>query len=257
MHWGIFEILVCGASLALLVIYWIAALGQRSSGRGWGHWRTACFSGGILLVLVALSPPIAEFAHHDLRGHMTQHLLLGMIAPLGLVLGAPVTLALRAGTRGFSRVLVRILRSPVARFVSNPLIAMVLNIGGMALLYLTPLYAAMLDNAWLHALVHWHFLVAGCLFTWAIAGPDPAPHRAGFRLRLLVMLLTMGSHAFLSKAMYAYGWPEGQGTDAVQSAARIMYYGGDLAEVLLVIALFSQASARRRNAMVFPSALRS
>jgi len=262
--WGIFEILLTGLSLLTLAAYLVAAYRQRickcSCKRGcerdckhrWSHWRTASFSSGIIVLLFALLPQTVEFAHHDLRGHMLQHLLLGMVAPLGLVFGAPVLLALRTGPRRFSRGLVRWLRSPFIAFISHPVTALVLNIGGMYLLYLTPLYAAMQESALLHALVHWHFLVAGCLFTWAIAGPEPAPQRPGWRFRLVVMFVAMATHAFLAKAMYAYGWPAGSGhnMEAIQSAAKIMYYGGDLTELVLVIALFAQQArcvVRRRQ----------
>lgn len=181
-----------------------------------------------------------------MRGHMAQHLLLGMFAPLGLVFGAPVTLALRSLPPRSGRTLVAVLRSRCVRLVSHPITAMFLNVGGMYLLYLTPLYAAMHESTALHALVHWHFLVAGCLFTWAIAGPDPAPHRPDKRFRLLVLFVSIGAHAFLSKAMYAYGWPSGahHSLEEIRAGAKIMYYGGDLAELLLVIALFAGGLTR-------------
>lgn len=242
MHWGFFEILLSGLSLLALSFYLMGVYQQRASRRKWSHWRTASFISGILVLLIALLPQIAAFAHHDLRGHMVQHLLVGMIAPLGLVLGAPVLLILRSAPRSFSRQLVIWLRSPFIRFISHPVTALMLNIGGMYLLYLTPLYVAVLESPLLHALVHWHFLVAGCLFTWAIAGLEPMPRRPSWRFRLTVLFISMATHAFLAKAMYAYGWPAGTGQslEVVQSAAKYMYYGGDLAELLLVIALFWQ-----------------
>lgn len=245
--WGLFEILVFGLSLAALLAYFAAAVQQTRRGRGWSGWRTASFSSGILLLVIALLPQVVTFAHHDLRGHMVQHLLLGMFAPLALVLGAPVTLTLRICTRRAGKRLVAFLRNPIVRFASYPVVAMVLNIGGMYLLYLTPLYLLMLDSPVLHGLVHWHFLVAGCIFTWAIAGPDPAPHRPSKQFRLVVVFISMASHAFLAKAMYAYGLPDGTAHTAeeIKSAAKIMYYGGDLAELMLVIALFSNWFGRR------------
>lgn len=68
---------------------------RRNPALGWSGWRTAGFTAGLVLVAAALLPPIASLAHTDFRGHMIQHLLIGMYAPLALVLAAPVTLLLR------------------------------------------------------------------------------------------------------------------------------------------------------------------
>lgn len=244
--WAAFEIVLTCVSVFALLAYCIAAFAQRSSARRWSYWRTLSFSSGILLLLIALLPSVVAYAHHDMRGHMLQHLLLGMFAPLGLVFGAPVTLAMRSLSARGARTLVTVLRSRVIGFVSHPVSAMFLSVGGMYLLYLTPLYSAMHASTALHAFIHWHFLAAGCLFTWAIAGPDPAPNRPSKRFRLFVLFVSIGAHAFLSKAMYAYGWPAGthHGLEEVRAGAKIMYYGGDFAELLLVIALFAGGLAR-------------
>lgn len=245
--WAAFEIALSCVSVFALLAYFSAAFAQRSSSRGWSYWRTLSFTSGILLLLIALLPSVVAYAHHDMRGHMAQHLLLGMLAPLGLVFGAPVTLTLRSLSPRGGRTLVTFLRSRCIRFVGHPVCALFLNVGGMYVLYLTPLYAAMHESAALHALVHWHFLVAGCLFTWAIAGPDPAPQRPDKSFRLLVLFVSIGAHAFLSKAMYAYGWPVGahHSLEEIRAGAKIMYYGGDLAELLLVIALFAGGFTRK------------
>lgn len=74
----------------ILIAYLVAVIRQRRAAR---NWRIASFISGIVLLAVAMSPPLVNFAHHDLRGHMIQHLLIGMLAPISLVLAAPVTLA--------------------------------------------------------------------------------------------------------------------------------------------------------------------
>lgn len=220
--------------------YLTAVYVQYKRGRSWSGWRTACFAFGMATLTLAILPPLAGFAHHDLRGHMVQHLLLGMLAPLGLVFAAPVTLALKTLPTHVGRRIVAFLHSRPVWILSHPLAALLFNIGGMYLLYLTPLYAAMLTHPPLHILVHVHFVMAGCLFTWAIAGPDPGPRRPGLRIRLGVLFLSMAAHAILAKSMYAYGWPRGTHDtySQIQSAAQLMYYGGDLTELWLVIALF-------------------
>ena len=222
-------------------MYLATAAAQSRRGRRWSGWRSLSFLCGIALLALALAPPIAHWAHHDLRGHMIQHLLLGMLAPLALVLGAPGTLLLRSLPHRAARGLVGFLALRPVHMLIHPLSALLFNIGGMYLLYLTPLYAASLHSPALHALVHLHFLIAGYLFCWAIVGPDPTPRRPGLRLRLAVLFLGGAAHAVLGKLMYAYGWPRGTPHDLeqIEAAAQWMYYGGDLAELLLAIAFFT------------------
>lgn len=234
--------------LLLLLFYLAGVIHERRRGRRWSRWRTLSFVLGTGLLALAIYPPLAQFAHHDLRGHMLQHLLLGMFAPLPLVLAAPGTLLLRVLPAHSARVLVRLLATRPVRVLTHPISTLLFNIGGMYVLYLTPLYLASLHNSALHVLVHVHFVIAGYVFTWAIAGPDPAPHRPGLRLRLAVLLVATGTHAALAKMMYGYGWPRGTGHSLgeLQAAAQWMYYGGDLAELFLIIAFFSLWFRRQR-----------
>ncbi|MDF9797087.1 putative membrane protein [Catalinimonas alkaloidigena] len=225
----------------MLLAYLRAAIGQIHQGRQWSRWRILSFISGCLLLYVGLTPSLQPMAHHDIRLHMVQHLLIGMFAPLALVLAAPVTLAVRSLPTSTSRFIMQVMGSKPVRLISHPLSALLLNIGGMYVLYLTPLYATTLSNPYMHHLLHLHFLLAGYLFCWSIAGPDPAPHRPAMRVRLIVLFLSMATHAYLSKLMYAYEWPKNtpHPTEQIQAAAQLMYYGGDVAEILLAIAFFA------------------
>src|SRR5690606_922493 len=126
--------------LMVLVGYCGAAFDQFLRGRHWSYWRTLGFITGILLLIISLAPPVAGLAHDRLQGHMIQHLLMGMFAPLALVLAAPVTLAVRTLPVSAGRALVRVLRLPSIAVLSHPVTALLLNVGGMYVLYLTPLY---------------------------------------------------------------------------------------------------------------------
>lgn len=223
----------------------------RRRGRPWPAARTSLFLTGLALVAVALAPPLTAAAHADPRVHMAQHLLLGMYAPLGLVLGAPVTVLLgRLGRRG-RQVVATVLRHPVVHVLSHPLVAALVSTGSLFVLYLGPAHP-LLSHPWGHHLVAVHFVLAGCLFTWAVAGPDPAPRRPSYAVRLGVLVLAAGAHAFLAKLLYAgaatlpalSGFP----VDRSEQAAQLMYYGGDVAEVLLAVALcgaWARSRARR------------
>lgn len=239
-----------------------AAVARRRLRRSWPAWRTAAFLLGALAVAVALSPPVAGFAAHDARGHMLQHLLLAMYAPLGLVLGAPVTLALGASSPGGRRRLVAVLGSAPLRVLAHPVVAAVLDIGGLFVLYLTPLYHAATTDPVVHHLVNLHLLLAGSLFTWSVAAVEPAPGRPGTTTRLGVLVVAAGAHAWLAKLVYARAAePPLAGThpvEQVQAAAQWMYYGGDVAEVALAVLVLAgwyrrQGLRQRRVARVKPA----
>ncbi|MGK4908990.1 cytochrome c oxidase assembly protein [Streptomyces albus] len=207
-------------------------------GPGWSSPRTAAFLTGCALLAVALLPPLAPWAHHDFRGHMAQHLLIGMYAPLGLVLGAPVTLLLRTLPAVRARRLTAVLRSRPLRVLAHPASALLLNTGSLVVLYCTPLYGAATAHPLGHWLLHLHFLASGCLFAWVIAGPDPAPARPGVPARLVLLGVAIAVHAVLSQAMYGgFGVVIPAPVPQVRGGAELMYYGGDIAELLLAAAL--------------------
>ena len=211
-------------------------------GRAWSRWRSASWTAGAALVGAATSPP-AEAAAAMATGHMVQHVVLGMLAPVALVLGAPVTLLLATSTAATGRRIGRLLRSRAVHALGHPVTAATLSVGGMYVLYLTPLYAVSTSDDTLHHAVHLHFLAAGYLFAWSVAGPDPAPRRPSLRTRVVVLVLAAGAHSHLAKLLYARAdeLPPG-GTHSpsqVETAAQWMYYGGDVALVLLAAALFA------------------
>lgn len=215
----------------------------------WSPWRTTAWAVGAVLAGAALTPWLGAHAHHDHRLHMAQHLLLGMYAPIGLVIGAPLTLLL--GTLGPSagRGLVRFLRSAPVHVLSHPVTAALLNVGGMFVLYLTPLLALSGEKPLVHWLVMAHFVAAGCLYTWAIAGPDPAPRRPGMATRVVVLVVAAGAHAWLAKLLYSGAGAhtvQGHGhASTMEQAAMLMYYGGDVAELAVAVMVFSWWDRRR------------
>lgn len=204
--------------------------------------RALSFITGMLLIGIAMLPGVMQDAHADLRIHMVQHLLIAMFAPILLVLAAPVTLTLQVLPVRAARRVTAVLKSRAFTFVSHPFMAMMLNTGGMFVLYLTPLYGESLVNPYLHYVVHIHFLLAGYLFVWSIIGTDPVPQRPDHRLRVFILFLSIGLHAFLSKFMYAYRYPLNthHSGDQIREATKLMYYWGDFSELILVIIVFYQ-----------------
>ena len=219
---------------ALGVVALVPALVLLRDGR-WSAPRTVALAAGIVAALLALVGPLADAGHHDFRAHMAGHLLLGMLAPLLLVLADPVTLALRALPVRPARRLVRVLRARPIRLLTHPATATVLNVGGLWVLYRTGLYAAAMMSPTLHVLVMAHVVAAGWLFTHAVVGRDPTGG-ASFPVRATFLVGGLAAHAVLAKSLYAAA-PAGVDAAAARSGALLMYYGGDAVDVVLMIVL--------------------
>lgn len=202
------------------------------------RWRTALFLTGCAVLAVAAVPGLSPYPEADFRGHMLQHLLIGMVAPTCLALGAPMTLVLRNIPVRRRRLAAVILRSRAVHVLTHPVTVLALTVGGLVALYATPLAGLVDARPAAHHLVHLHFLVSGYLFAWLVAGPDPAPHRPGVPARLVLLGIAVTAHSTLSQLMYA-GVLGGADVPAVQlrGAAVLMYYGGDIAELALAVAL--------------------
>lgn len=259
---GAWEALLPLAAVLLLAGTYLL-LTLRARGRypvhGWRRWRTVSFQTGCALLGVALFPPMSTFAHGDFRGHMAQHLLIGMYAPLCLVLGAPVALLLRTLPTAKARRLTGLLRSRPVHIVSHPVSALVLSTGTLAVLYFTPLYNATMDRPDLHWLMHTHFLLSGCLFAYVIASPEPTPAQPSVPTRLVTLGVAIAMHATISQLMYGGFLIDVHAPiSQVQGGAEIMYYGGDIAELLLAVALVATwRPSRRRNTKANPRLRRS
>ncbi|MEU1051675.1 cytochrome c oxidase assembly protein [Streptomyces sp. NPDC005876] len=236
--------------LVLGGVYGVAVWRVRRArgGQGWSGGRAVFFGIGVGLLAVAVLPPVGTMAHEDFRAHMAQHMLIGMYAPLALVLGAPGTLLLRVLPVRRGRQVSAVLRSRPVNLVAHPAVALLLGTGSLGVLYFTPLYDALSARPAGHWLMSVHFLASGCLFAHAIAGPDPAPGRPGVPARLGYLGVAVAAHALIAQAMYG-GFlvhlhvPVAE----VRAGAEIMYYAGDIAELLLAGALVATWRPERRR----------
>ncbi|SDW05256.1 cytochrome c oxidase assembly protein [Paenibacillus sp. PDC88] len=225
--------------ITVMIIYMIAAIVSSQKLRTWKIHRTLFWLLGIACALAAVFGPLANAAHHDFRYHMLSHLLIGMLAPVLLVFAAPMTLILRTIPVRLGRRFISFLNRPVIRIISHPISASLINLGSMWLLYTTSIYSLMHVHFWLHWFVHVHMLLAGFLYTCSIIYVDPVPHRVSFRLRACILLLSSAGHNILSKYIYAHP-PTGVDILQAEAGAVLMYYGGDIVDVILITILCSQ-----------------
>lgn len=198
-----FDLVFGTASLMAIGLYLYGLWRLRRRGIGWPLRRTIPWVLGCLLVLVATSSGFGRYAVAQFSIHMMTHMVLGMVAPILLVLGGPMTLALRvlpaagkSGAPGMRELLVRMVHSPIAKFVTHPLIVLPLFVGSFFAVYFTGLYAVLMSSHLGHVVMGLHFLLVGYLYYWVIIGVDPAPRRLQPMLKLGLLLAALPFHAF-------------------------------------------------------------
>ncbi|MFE3457588.1 cytochrome c oxidase assembly protein [Nocardiopsis aegyptia] len=231
-------------------------------GDAWPVGRTVAFALGLLTIVAVQLTGFATYSMVLFSTHMIQHMVLSMLVPILLVLGAPVTLALRAlkparrrGDRGPREWLNLFLNSRFSKVVTHPGVATPLFVISPYALYFTPLFPNLMNDHLGHLFMGVHFLLAGFLFYWIIVGVDPAPRKVPFLLRILLLLVAMGFHAFFGItimmqsapiAMDFYNqfevpWLEGQAEDQYEGGG-IAWALGEIPTVLVMLALVVQWS---------------
>jgi putative copper resistance protein D len=188
-------------------LYLAGAHRLRARGDGWPVLQTISWFVGIASLVYVTSGAPAVYGRFLFSAHMLGHMALSMLVPIFLVLGAPVTLALRAlpprgdGSRGPREWLIAVVESRYARILSFPPVAAFLFAGSLVFFYFSPLFELALRTHVGHELMHVHFLFAGFLFAWVLIGLDPGPHRVGHPLRLITLLAAMAFHAFFGVSL--------------------------------------------------------
>lgn len=257
---------ILGLAIPLgLYLYGVWRLRRR--GDEWPIGRTLAFCvGGIGSAAIALLSSVGTYDTVLISMHMVQHMLLSMIVPMFLALGAPVTLALRVLPKGGRRVLTAVLHSWPVKVLSFPVVAFALYVANPFVLYFTPLYQLTLESGFWHNFMHLHFVVTSSLFYWPLVGVDPIPNRVAYPLRVLLFFLTLPFHAFLGVTImsshqliaeewylsFQRAWPPSPLEDQA-IAGGLLWGSGDSIALIVIAVLFvqwyrqSQAEARRED----------
>lgn len=222
--------------IVVACLYSMAVVRSNRCMRAWPRVRWILFLLGIILAVLSVAGPLAMRAHNGFNTHMIGHLLLGMLAPLLIALGRPMTLMLRVLPVRWSRKVVWCMNEWPLKLWVNPVFTGILNIGGIWILYTTRIFALMHVHIWLYVLVHIHVFVAGYLFTVSILHLEPFGVRARLWMRAVVLLIAMALHGILAKVLYMNP-PSGVGLAEAEVGAQLMYYGGDLVDAMLIVLL--------------------
>ena len=186
-----------------LYIRGVVVLSRR--GDKWPVGRTVAFALGISFADFATSGGLGVYSHFAFSYHMIAHMVLGMIAPIGFVLSAPITLALRTlpagrteSERGLRGSLITLIHSRYSIIMTNPVTALAIFDGSLFGLYLTPLFGSLMKSHSGHLLMDIHFVLAGYLFFYVIIGVDVNPRKIPHIVRIIVLFAAMSIHAFFS-----------------------------------------------------------
>ncbi|MFI2371303.1 cytochrome c oxidase assembly protein [Streptomyces sp. NPDC018833] len=246
------------ACLVALGLYGWGVARLRGRGDAWPVSRTVWFTIGVLSVAVVMCTKLNDYGMVMFSVHMVQHMVISMLSPIVLLLGAPITLALRAlpvagrGEKGPRELLLMLLHSRYMRIVTHPAFTIPLFIASLYGLYFTPLFDFLMESTTGHIVMMLHFLAVGLVFFWPIMGVDPGPHRPGYVMRMLELFAGMPFHAFFGIALMmatqpmvrAYENPPASlGIDALSdqnAAGGIAWAFSEIPSVVVLIALVFQ-----------------
>jgi len=264
-----FDTFVGVGTLVLAAAYVYGYSRLRRRGDRWPAGRLAAWLIGCAALLFTSCSGVKAYGSAMFSVHMAEHMTLNMFIPVLLVLGGPVTLALRAippagegSPPGPREWLLWLVHSRFTAFISHPVIAFVLFVTSLYVVYFTPIFDTLVRYHWGHEFMTVHFLLVGYLYFWGIIGIDPGPKRLPFLGRLGLLFAVMPFHAFFGIATmtmastiggpyYRYvGLPWLSSINGDQHLGGAIAWGSsELPVIVVVIALVAQwARQDRRDA---------
>ncbi|OAH11010.1 cytochrome c oxidase assembly protein [Streptomyces jeddahensis] len=257
LEWSADPFFLIGCLVALALYGW-GALRLVRRGDGWPAGRTVAFTVGVLSMMLMTCTRLNDYGMVMFSAHMVQHMVISMLSPILLLLGAPITLALRAlpvaarGSKGPRELLLMLLHSRYMRIITHPAFTIPLFIASLYALYFTPIFDFLMGSKPGHIAMMVHFLMVGLVFFWPIMGVDPGPHRPGYVMRMLELFAGMPFHAFFGIALMMASTPmistyenppASLGIDALSDqtwAGGIAWAFSEIPSVLVLIALLFQ-----------------
>ncbi|WP_406236975.1 cytochrome c oxidase assembly protein [Nocardia sp. NBC_01009] len=203
-----FDLMFGTLAIVLAVLYLLGVRRLRARGDAWPVGRTLAWMSGCAVLLFATSSGVGRYSPAVFSVHMGQHMALSMLAPILFALGGAVTLALRAlppagrgGTPGPREWIQAAVHNPVSRFLTHPIVASVIFVGGFYALYMGGIYDSFVDSHAAHLLMNAHFLLSGYLFYWVVIGIDPKPRQVQPLTKLGMVFGSLPFHAFFGIAL--------------------------------------------------------
>jgi putative copper resistance protein D len=238
-----FAMLILAAAIVAGVWYVRAGRVLSARGRRWSGKRTAAFLSGLVGIVLALQSPVASFTMDYFQAHVLQHLLLMVIAPPLLAMGAPMTLALQTSSRNGKVRILAVLNSGPFKVLTHPVPVWLLYYFTMFAFFLTIALNFAMEHMWVMDLINLAFLFGATLFWWPIVGLDPIPHwQMGYGVRMANLLIGVPIESFLALALLNNSHPAASmyTLGSTHSGAAILWIGAELFTFLALIPVFLQ-----------------
>lgn len=189
-------------ALFAIVLYLAGVWRLHQRGDKWPIGRTIAWVAGQFMLFYTTNGALNAYEQYLFSQHMLGHMMLTMMIPLVLVLGAPITLLLRAthkrtdGSWGAREWVLWAIHTPYSKFITHPVVAAVIFAGSLWVFYFTSMFRWATQEHLGHQWMIIHFLISGYLFCLSMIGIDPVPYRFPYPLRIATLFATMAAHAF-------------------------------------------------------------
>jgi putative membrane protein len=201
-----FTLLAVASGVAYLLA---AEIGRRRDRRRrrWPLRRSACFIGGLAVLVVDLDSGVGSLADDHLAAHMIEHMVMWLIVAPLLAAGGPVRLALFACGRDGRQRLARGLHSRPVTVLTSPAGAVALFSVVLLGTHLPVVYGLTLRDEWVHVGEHALYLFSAVLIWAPLLGVDPLPGRLPAHGRALCMVACMVPMAIVGVWLLSAGAP--------------------------------------------------
>ena len=261
-QWQFAPVVTAFAIIGVGLYGWgVVRVKRRHPARPWPAWRTCLFTAGVVVIAVALQSGIGVYDDFLSYDHMVQHLLLLMVAPPLLIAGQPLTLLLHASRNPLHTWAKRVLRSPVASFLTWPVFGAVAYGLAVTAVHLSGLANLIDQNQTAHAAEHALFVLVGYLFYLPILGREPIRWRLSYPIRFVILVLLMPVDTFTGVAL-GYGSASSPGVPTgprpawapspvadLHLGGAVMWVGGDGLMFVLMMLVFLMWSRDERTSV--------
>ncbi|MCS4490678.1 bifunctional copper resistance protein CopD/cytochrome c oxidase assembly protein [Corynebacterium sp. ES2794-CONJ1] len=189
-----FDIMFSFFGLVLIGLYLWGLVRAKKKQIRWSKFRTMWWMLGAGALVICMSSGIGLYMPALFSMHMVTHMLLSMVIPVCLVLGAPLRLLMSVtepGHGGVREWVEALLQSRILTVIMYPAVNTIQFTGFFYVLYITPWYDYVVSEHAGHLLMNWVFLISGYIFYWEMIGEDPKPRENSVLSRLLWLVFAM------------------------------------------------------------------
>ena len=233
-----FSLVVLAGLVAAASWYLQAEWALCASGKRWPGARTASFLAGLVAVDLALQSPVATFSMWYFQAHVVQHLLLMVVAPPLLAIGAPLTLFLEESKKSDRIAALAAVNSKPFQFLTHPVPVWFLYYFSMFAFFLTSALNYAMLHIWVMDVVNLAFLFTAAFFWWPLVGTDPVPHsNMSHGAKLTNLLIGIPVESFLALALISDPRPAASmyTMNSTRAGAAVLWIGAELLNLVSMV----------------------